>query len=154
MFCPKGEVGPPTIGIVPPRSCVPTGGCVVTVVCLGKGKITVLPYPPIGICKFGATVEIVPLGLGLLVGNWGSVRMKLGIGCPGNGGPLGELARVYRGVGWETFNKGFNAWYPGGKFGLASGIRRVLIGGRVVAVIPVWTLVVFARWAISGGRTK
>jgi hypothetical protein len=48
MFCPKGEVGPPTIGIVPPESCVPMVGCVVMALCPGKGKGNVLLYPPIG----------------------------------------------------------------------------------------------------------
>ena len=76
MFCPKGEVGPPIAGIVPPGSCVPTVGCVVTVLCPGKGKGTVPPYPPMRICKFGATVGIVPLGLGLPEGKGGSVRIK------------------------------------------------------------------------------
>jgi hypothetical protein len=69
MFCPKGEVGPPIKGTVPPGSCVPTIGCVVTVLCLGKGKGNVLPYPPTGLCKLGATVGIVLLVLGLPVGN-------------------------------------------------------------------------------------
>jgi hypothetical protein len=57
------------VGMVPPGSCVPTVGCVVTVFSLGKGKGTVPLYPPTGICKFGATVGIVPLGLGLPEGN-------------------------------------------------------------------------------------
>jgi hypothetical protein len=86
MFCPKGEVGPPINGTVPPGSCVPTVGYVVTVLCPGKGKGngTVPLYPPTGICTLGATVGIVPLGLGFPGGNGGSVGMKLGIGCPGN----------------------------------------------------------------------
>jgi hypothetical protein len=33
----------------------------------------------------------------------------------------------------------------GGKVGLTIGVLWVLIGARVVAGIPVWTLVVFAR---------
>ena len=71
MFCPKGEVGPPIKGTVPPGSCVPTAGCVVTVLCLGNGKGngTVPLFLPIGICTLGATVGIVLLVLGLPVGN-------------------------------------------------------------------------------------
>jgi hypothetical protein len=70
MFCPNGEVGPPIKGIVPPRSCVPTVGCVVIVLCPGKGKGNgILPCPPTGLCKFGATVGIMLLVLGLPVGN-------------------------------------------------------------------------------------
>jgi hypothetical protein len=86
MFCPKGEVGPPIKGTVPPGSCVPTVGCVVTVLCPGKGKRsrTVPLYPPTGICTLGAMVEIVLLILGLPGGNGGSVGMKPGIGCLGN----------------------------------------------------------------------
>ena len=69
MFCPKGEVGPPMVGIAPPGIFVPTVGCVVTVLCPGKGKGTVPPSPPTGIYGFGATVGIVPLRLGLPEGN-------------------------------------------------------------------------------------
>jgi hypothetical protein len=69
MFCPKGDVGPATVGTVPPGSWVPTVGCVVTTLCPRKGKGKVLPYPPVGICKFGAVVGTVLPVLGLPVGN-------------------------------------------------------------------------------------
>jgi hypothetical protein len=86
MFCPKGEVGPPIKGTVPLGSGVPTVGCVVTVLCPGKGKRngTIPLCPPTGTCTLGATVEIVLLILGLPGGNRGSVGMKPGIRCPGN----------------------------------------------------------------------
>jgi hypothetical protein len=80
--------------------------------------------------------------------------MKPGTICPGKGGPPGEPAGVYGGVGLGEFNKAFKAWYLGGNVGMTSGILWVLLGARVAAGISVWTLVVFAIWAISGGRTK
>ena len=69
MFFPKGEVGPSIKGAVPLGICVPNVGCVVTMLRLGKGKGNVLPCPPTGLCKFGATVGIMLLVLGLPVGN-------------------------------------------------------------------------------------
>ena len=67
MFCPKGECGPPIKGTFPPGNWVPTEGCVVTMVCPGKGTVPL--GPPTGIWTVGATVGIVPLGLTLPVGN-------------------------------------------------------------------------------------
>jgi hypothetical protein len=81
-------------------------------------------------------------------------RNKTGNRVPRKEGPPGVPDGVCGGVGLEAFNKAFNAWYPGGSVGVTLGIRWVLIGARPAVVIPVGTLVVFARWAISAGRVK